>query len=125
MGAVTTLPWSRPLTRADLETMPDDGHRYELLDGTLLVSPAPSPRHQRAVLGVRDALLVARPAHLRVYVAPLDVVLADDFGAATRRRGCPAGRRDGARPLRARAGRREPVAPYRVRLVPADLVADV
>ncbi len=37
----TGLPFGRPLVRDDLEGLPDDGHRYELLDGTLLVSPAP------------------------------------------------------------------------------------
>ena len=35
MAVVTTLPFGRPLTRTDLEAMPDDGHRYELLDGSL------------------------------------------------------------------------------------------
>ncbi|MGH3425170.1 MAG: hypothetical protein ACRDO8_10600 [Nocardioidaceae bacterium] len=42
MRTVTTLPRGRPLTRADLDAMPDDGHRYELIDGTLVVTPAPS-----------------------------------------------------------------------------------
>ncbi|WIY81705.1 hypothetical protein [Propionimicrobium sp. PCR01-08-3] len=38
------LPYGRALTRADLEAMPDDdGRRYELIDGVLIVSP--SPRH--------------------------------------------------------------------------------
>jgi hypothetical protein len=41
MGAVTALPRGRALTRGDLEQVPDDGHRYELIDGTLLVTPAP------------------------------------------------------------------------------------
>jgi hypothetical protein len=43
MGTVTILPRSRPLTREDLDAMPDDGHRYELIDGALIVTPAPSP----------------------------------------------------------------------------------
>jgi Uma2 family endonuclease len=29
----------------DLFELPDDGARYELVDGALLVSPAPAPRH--------------------------------------------------------------------------------
>lgn len=78
MGGVTTLPWSRPITRADLETIPDDGHRYELLDGTLLVSPAPSRVHQTVVLRLGHLLDVARPRELRVLIAPFDVALADD-----------------------------------------------
>jgi hypothetical protein len=30
--------------------MPDDGHRYEFIDGALIVTPAPSLRHQAASL---------------------------------------------------------------------------
>ena len=50
------LPRSRPLTRADLDALPDDGHRYELIDGTLIVSPAPKPRHQVVVGGLYRSL---------------------------------------------------------------------
>jgi Uma2 family endonuclease len=38
---------SRPWTRADLDRLPDDGNRYEVLDGALLVTPAPRELHQR------------------------------------------------------------------------------
>ena len=77
MSAVTTLPWGRALTREDLDTMPDDGHRYELIDGTLLVSPAPMLRHQLAVTRLLRLLNDASPAELIALPAPFDVVLAD------------------------------------------------
>ncbi len=78
MEAVTTLPWSRALQHADLAGMPDDGHRYELVDGTLIVTPAPSPRHQTAVLALARLLADRCHTDCQVFVAPLDVVLADD-----------------------------------------------
>ena len=56
----------------DLETLPDDGLRYELLDGTLIVSPAPVPRHQRALLRLAILLTDSCPADHEVIVAPLD-----------------------------------------------------
>src|SRR6476620_10336192 len=56
----------------DLETLPDDGLRYELLDGTLIVSPAPVPRHQRAILRLVLLLSAACPTDHEVFVAPLD-----------------------------------------------------
>jgi Uma2 family endonuclease len=78
MPTVTTLPFSGPFTRADLEHMPDDGHRYELLDGTLLVSPAPRLLHQRVVGNLYLLLREACPPELEVILAPFDLVLADD-----------------------------------------------
>ena len=77
MGTVTTLPRSRPLKRRDLELMPDDGHRYELIDGALVVTPAPTPPHQIVVVRLWQALDSACPDSLRVLVAPLDVALDD------------------------------------------------
>lgn len=78
MAAVTPLPWGRPLTRADVRELPDDGHRYELLDGMLLVSPSPTHRHQRAVTRLGLLLGNACPSDQELLVAPFDVVLADD-----------------------------------------------
>ena len=78
MTLVSTLPQSRALTREDLEAMPDDGHRYELLDGILIVSPAPKPRHQDAVGSLLVVLRQAAPRELLVLTAPLDVALAND-----------------------------------------------
>ena len=43
-------------TVADLESFPDDGNRYELLDGLLLVTPAPMLPHELVVVRIRDEL---------------------------------------------------------------------
>jgi Uma2 family endonuclease len=80
MTAVTALPQTRgrPFTRADLESMPDDGRRYELIDGCLLVTPAPNIPHQRAVLELAVLLRAAAPPYAETFVAPLAVVPAED-----------------------------------------------
>ncbi len=44
-------------TRETVLALPDDGNRYELFDGELLVTPAPSYLHQRAVTGFIAILL--------------------------------------------------------------------
>lgn len=78
MTSMTTLPFGRPLTRADLEDLPDDGHRYELIDGVLVVSPSPRIRHQDMVGNLHLLLRAGCPPHLKVVLAPFDVALADD-----------------------------------------------
>jgi len=40
--------WTAEMARA----LPDDGKRYEVLDGELFVTPATSPRHQSAVMAL-------------------------------------------------------------------------
>lgn len=67
------LPFGRPLTIDDLEQLPDDGHRYELLDGMLLVSPAPGWSHQDVVGRAYLALMNACVAGYRVLLAPFAV----------------------------------------------------
>lgn len=78
MTSMTTLPFGRPLTRADLEDLPDDGHRYELIDGVLVVSPSPRLPHQDMVGNLYLLLRADCPPHLKVVLAPFDVALADD-----------------------------------------------
>jgi Uma2 family endonuclease len=67
-------------TYADLEHFPDDGKKREIIHGELLVSPAPSPLHQRIVrvLSVAiDNFLRAHPLG-EVFFAPLDMIFDDD-----------------------------------------------
>lgn len=75
MGSMTTLPRGREFTREDRAAMPDDGNRYELVDGALIVSPSPKIPHQAAVVELAYVLRARCPEELRVYVAPLDIEL--------------------------------------------------
>lgn len=63
---------AREFTVDDLERMPDDGRRYELLDGSLLVSPAPGVWHQEAALELAIKLRAACPPELHVVIAPFE-----------------------------------------------------
>jgi Uma2 family endonuclease len=66
------------LTYEDLQAIPEDGHRYELIFGEIVMSPSPNTRHQY-VLG---ELFTRMKQHAhdrllgRVYIAPLDVRLS-------------------------------------------------
>jgi Uma2 family endonuclease len=62
----------REWTVDDLANLPDDGLRYELFDGVLVVSPSPYPIHQRAVMELSYLLRRNCPPGLEVFVAPLD-----------------------------------------------------
>ena len=60
MSVMTSvIPHGRPFTVDDLEGMPDDGNRYELIDGMLHVSPAPGWAHQEMGLAELDVQLRA------------------------------------------------------------------
>lgn len=72
MTTMPVLPRDHAWTVADLADLPDDGLRYELVDGTLLVSAAPSKLHQRAVGNLHLLLRQACPAGLEVFLAPTD-----------------------------------------------------
>jgi len=60
----------RVFTVEDLEDMPDDGFRYELDDGVLIVSPAPSNLHQLAVTRLSVLLSAACPPEFLVLSGP-------------------------------------------------------
>lgn len=67
-------------TYDDYVKLPDDGNRYEIIDGELFVNPSPVPRHQDIVLNLAIALRLYFHAlgGGKVYISPLDVVLAED-----------------------------------------------
>ncbi|HEX6360921.1 Uma2 family endonuclease [Actinophytocola sp.] len=67
------LAHGRPFTVDDLEAMPADGNRYELIDGMLIVSPAPGLSHQTVVGNIFVALLAACPPDMHAVVAPFAV----------------------------------------------------
>jgi Uma2 family endonuclease len=64
---------------ADLELLPDNGNRYEIIDGELLVTRAPHWDHQNAILNLSVALVTwSRLTGLgRVSVAP-ELIFTDD-----------------------------------------------
>lgn len=61
------------ITADDLDRLPPDGKRWELLAGTLHVTPAPSGPHQTIALNLCRVLRAARPEGLAVMVAPFDL----------------------------------------------------
>lgn len=60
--------------------LPDDGKRYEVVDGVLYMSPSPNEWHQTTVgrLFRYLAALIEDAGLGRVYIAPFDVELAPD-----------------------------------------------
>lgn len=65
------------LTYADCAALPDDGRRYQLVEGELVVAPSPTRWRQQIVIGLASglALHVEERDLGEVNVAPLDVIL--------------------------------------------------
>lgn len=71
------MPLQTPtrLTYDDYVKLPDDGKRYEIIDGELFVNASPVPRHQDIVGNIYFALRNWMREHGgKVYMSPLDVV---------------------------------------------------
>lgn len=67
------------LTYKEYEALPADGRRYEIHDGELSVTPAPSPLHQR-ILGNLNEIVrqhVKARSLGEVLFAPIDCILAE------------------------------------------------
>ena len=65
------------LTYEDYLTLPDDGKRYEIIDGGLAVTPSPATRHQTASRRIQHKLMSALEDTGRGFVfdAPMDLIL--------------------------------------------------
>ena len=65
--------WTAAMVRA----LPDDGNRYEVVDGELLVTPAPSRTHQRAAFELAKLLdrFVGEVGLGEVLLSPADIEL--------------------------------------------------
>ena len=75
MAMPATTRWTAEMVRA----LPDDGKRYEVIDGELFVTPSPTLRHQEAVHEMSRRLAAYLDEHPvgRVFVSPADVTFAD------------------------------------------------
>src|SRR2546428_416832 len=73
----TAKRWTAAMVRA----LPDDNYRYEVIAGELVVTPAPSATHQRAVTGllVRLANYLQHEKWAEVLASPADISFHADM----------------------------------------------
>ena len=69
----------QPWTVDDLAELPD-GNRYEILDGSLIMSPAPDSLHGRVTTLLARLLDRAAPTHLMISAAGFGVAVQDGRG---------------------------------------------
>jgi Uma2 family endonuclease len=69
---------STKLTYDDYVKLPDDGKRYEIIDGELFANPAPVPTHQFIIANIMAAFVSYSRVHGgRAAGAPIDVLLGE------------------------------------------------
>jgi Uma2 family endonuclease len=76
---MATHPARRGWSYAEFARLPDDGNRYEIIDGELCVTPSPRPLHQQ-IVGLLVEILspfVRKHRLGRIYPGPIDVLLDD------------------------------------------------
>lgn len=85
LSVVTPADWvPGPLqgfwTYDDYAALPDDGHRYEIVNGVLLMTPPPTPAHQSITMRISYYLFshVELAGLGRVFAAPIAVELAPE-----------------------------------------------
>lgn len=83
MQALQDRPWTPPAqgqwTYADYQQLPDDGRRYEIIQGVLFVTNAPNMDHQFTVTALAAEFyhFVKAQKLGRVFVAPCEVHLSE------------------------------------------------
>ena len=73
MTVTAGVPHREPWTIDDVDDLPDDGNRYEIADGSLIVSPPPDLPHNSANDYLGDLLKRQAPTDFRVIAVPTGV----------------------------------------------------
>jgi len=67
----------QPVTYDIYAAMPDDGQRYEVIDGVLeMMSPSPTSTHQGIIVELLYELRTRCNSDYMIYIAPLDLILS-------------------------------------------------
>ena len=76
---MATHPARRGWSYAEFARLPDDGNRYEIIDGDLYVTPSPRLDHQDVVGALVEVLrpFVREQDLGKVYAGPVDVLFAE------------------------------------------------
>ncbi len=78
---MTTQQPKLKYTYDDYCELPDDGNRYEVIDGALYMAPAPHPRHQRILFNLTllfAPFVTGGNAWGEAFFAPIDVIFASE-----------------------------------------------
>jgi Uma2 family endonuclease len=68
----------QPVTYEIYAAMPDDGQRYEIIDGSMeMMSPGPSTKHQDVSGELEFVLKQSCKSDYKIYHAPLDVIFSE------------------------------------------------
>lgn len=66
-----------PATYDMYAAMPDDGHRYEIIDGVMeMMSPGPNPSHQSICRELMHIMLETCKTNYIIFTSPIDVILS-------------------------------------------------
>ena len=73
------LTQKKPFTYQDYLKLPEDGQRYEIINGELIMTTSPFLTHQRISANIMDELraFVKKTNAGEVLYAPVDVVLSE------------------------------------------------